>query len=271
MTAPMSADDAPSPAGHDRAGPSIVIDGVTVRYGRHCALDAVDAALPGGRATALIGPNGSGKTTLLHVIAGLVEPQAGTVTPEFDVAYVLQHHGSRSWMPLTVDEVLRMGRYGRRGLLGRLRDDDRRSVDDAARRLAVDHLRRRQFGELSGGQRQRVLVAQALAQGSPVLLMDEPITGLDLESQQRILDVIDDETRSGTTVVLSTHDLDEARHCDHVLLLAGALVASGPPDEVLAPEVLRTAYESHALHAGHGHPTGVVLVDEHVHDHPHDV
>ena len=92
---------------------------------------------------------------------------------------------------------------------------------------------RRPFGDLSGGQRQRVLVAQALVARPDLLLLDEPITGLDLASQQRILEVIADETAAGTSVVLSTHHLGEARHTDRVLLLAGCIVADGPPDEVL--------------------------------------
>ncbi len=243
---------------------------VSMAYGRHLALSGVDLTVHAGTATALVGPNGSGKTTLLHLIAGLLTPTSGRIDPAPPtVAYVLQHPGSGNWMPLTVSEVLHMGRYRGHRLIGRLGRRDLAAIDEAAGRLAVADLVDRQFGELSGGQRQRVLVAQALAQQAPVVLMDEPITGLDLDSQQRILDVIDQETARGTAVVLSTHHLDEAHHCDQVALFARRLVAAGPPAEVLRPEVLRQAYEDHLFnaHADHDHPSGLLLIDEHGHDH----
>ena len=160
-----------------------------------------------------------------------------------------------------------MGRYGRRGLLGRLTGADRRLIAEAAGRLEIDDLLDEPFGELSGGQKQRVLLAQALAQEPTVLLLDEPITGLDLASQQRILDLIEDETSRGNTVVITTHNLDEARHCDTVLLLATQLVATGPPDEVLTPSHLRTAFGDRVLgdHRGHDHAAELLIVDDHGH------
>ena len=249
---------------------------VTVRYGRRLALEDVSFTMTGGTATALVGANGSGKSTLLNAIAGLVEPTTGSLTrTASEVAYVLQHGGMRSWMPLTVDEVLTMGRYRSAGRIGRFSREDRVAISEAAARLEVENIRRRQFGELSGGQRQRVLVAQALTQRASVLLLDEPITGLDLPSQDRILDVVEEETQAGRTVVMSTHHLEEAHHCDQVLVLATRLVAAGAPNEVLTPEVLRAAYEDHLFgaHAGHNHPTGLMLFDDHGHGqhaHSHD-
>ena len=243
---------------------------LTVRYGRRLALDDVSFAVVAGSATALVGANASGKSTLLHAMAGLIDPSSGSIeraSPK--VAYVLQHTGMRSWMPLTVDEVLHMGRYGAVGRVGRFGRDDRVAISEAAARLEVENIRRRQFGELSGGQRQRVLVAQALTQQAPVLLLDEPITGLDLPSQDRILDVVEEETQAGRTVVMSTHHLEEAHHCEQVLVLATRLVAAGAPTEVLTPDVLRAAYEDHLFgaHAGHDHPTGLMLFDDHGHGH----
>lgn len=248
------------------------VDDLRVAFGERVALDQVTFAVPAGGSVALIGPNGSGKTTLLNVVAGLLEPTRGSVEVDRDrVAYVLQRHGHRSWMPLTVGEVLRMGRYRRRGLAGRLGGYDRSIIDRAAERMEVADLLGRQYGELSGGQRQRTLVAQALVQEPQVLLLDEPITGLDLASQQRILDLIAEETAAGVAVVISTHHLDEARHCDEVLLLAGRLVAAGPPDEVLVPDLLEVAYAGRMLgdHHGHAHPTDMLVLDEHGHGHPH--
>src|SRR5829696_3355942 len=172
---------------------------VCVHYGPVVALAPTSIAIRRGTATALVGPNGSGKSTLLGLLAGLIRPTDGEVVlaPGARVAFVAQQQHHHRWMPLSVEDVLRMGRFGRRGLLGRLGADDRAAVSAAARRLDVAGLRRRPFGELSGGQRQRVLVAQALASEPDLLLLDEPITGLDLPSQQRILDLIDEVTAAG--------------------------------------------------------------------------
>jgi ABC-type Mn2+/Zn2+ transport system ATPase subunit len=178
------------------------------------------------------------------------------------VAMVTQSHRHHRWMPLVVDEVLRMGRFRERGLLGRITADDREVIADAAERLEVGHLRKRAFGELSGGQQQRVLVAQALAAQPDLLLLDEPITGLDLPSQLRILEVIGDHAAGGGTVVFSTHHLAEARRADHVMLLAGCVLASGPPDEVLVPALLVEAFGGRLIRDG----GAAIVVDDHGHD-----
>ena len=240
---------------------------VTVRRGGRLALDSVTAGFGPGNSTALVGPNGSGKTTLLEVLAGLVPPQSGRLLPAAPrAALVTQDHHHR-WLPLTVAEVVRMGRFGRSPLPRRFSSRDRAAVDDAVTRLEVGDLLHRQVGELSGGQRQRVLVAQALARHAPLLLLDEPITGLDLASQERILEVVGQEAAAGTTVVVTTHNLDEARHCDRVLVLDRRLVAEGTPDEVLRPAVLREAYGDRLLgdHAGHDHAHDLLIVDDHGH------
>ena len=242
------------------------MDSVTVRFDHLVALDAISWELRAGESAALMGPNGSGKTTLLHCLAGLREPTAGSVTVPRGfrpVAYVQQRHESHPWMPLTVDEVIRMGRYGQAGLVGRLGAPDRALLADLAERLEIAGLARRQFGELSGGQRQRVLLAQALAQEPRLLLLDEPVTGLDLASQQRIFDLIDDEAAAGVAVVLSTHHLDEARHCDQVLLLDNDLVAAGPPEAVLTAPNLQRAFAGRTLPTEEGRR--IEVIDEHGH------
>jgi zinc/manganese transport system ATP-binding protein len=248
---------------------SIAVSDLGVRFGAERVLDGVTFTISPGTSAAVIGPNGSGKTTLLNVLVGIVRPSEGTVSagPVSSIAYVLQHREERSWLPLTAGEVVRMGRYARRGLLGRLQGADRRLIHQAAVRLEVDDLLARQFGELSGGQRQRVLLAQALVQEPSILLLDEPITGLDLASQQRILELIDTEVAAGTTVVITTHHLDEARHCDTVLLLAGRLVAAGRPGDVLQPGNLRTAFGDRLLgdHHGHQHSGDMLMIDDHGH------
>ena len=259
-----------------------------MHYGANVALAPTTIAIHAGRSVALVGPNGSGKSTLLLLLAGLLKPTSGTVARREGVvvSFVAQHQFQHRWMPVSVGEVLRMGRYGARGLLGRVRADDRRAIAAAAERMGVGDLTRRPFGALSGGQRQRVLVAQALAAEPDLLLLDEPITGLDLPSQQRILDLVAEERTSGTTVVLSTHHLGEARCTDRVLLLAGCVVADGPPEQVLRPDLLTEAFGNRVVRRDdgavviddHGHaeeihddgrPTAADLMPQHHHDHAH--
>ncbi len=258
--------------------------GVAAEYNNgHVALQGITCRMEHATSTALVGANGSGKTTLLRLIAGLVRPSEGTISPDpskKSMALVPQQHGLRAWMPLTVSDVLRMSRFRDRGLVKRFGSADRTVIEDAAERMEVLDLRKRQFGELSGGQRQRVMVAQALAHDADVLLMDEPITGLDMPSQEAIVRIIDEERRRGRIVVISTHHMDEAELCDQVLLLANRMVAVGAPAEVLTNKNLQEAFafrlargdEEHGLrHRSHSDPSGDVthVFDDHGHGHDH--
>jgi zinc/manganese transport system ATP-binding protein len=249
----------------DAARPVVSTVDICVHYGTTVALAPSTLAIESGTSTALVGPNGSGKSTLLGLLAGLVRPTAGTlaVAEGVRIAFVAQQQHQHRWIPLSVEDVLRMGRYAERGLLRRLGPADHAAVDAAAHRLDVDDLRRRPFGELSGGQRQRVLVAQALVAAPDLLLLDEPITGLDLASQERILEIIATETQAGTAVVMSTHHLGEARRTDRVLLLAGCVLAAGPPGEVLQPQLLAEAFGDRLVTSG----AATLVVDEHGHAH----
>ena len=260
------------------AGRNLTVEavGVTLAYGDRVAVTDATFEFEASTVTALVGPNGSGKSTLLGAIAGLYEPRSGTIRVLGDVpsrvrrrvAYVLQSTEVDESLPITVREVVAMGCYARRGMLGRLRADDRSAIDAAMERLQIVDLHRRHLRELSGGQRQRVYVAQGLVQGGDVLLLDEPVTGLDVVSRHTILEVVHEERDAGRTVVLSTHDLGEAATADNVVLLAGRVVASGPPADVLTDEWLSAAYAGRLLRlAG-----GVVVVDEaqHHHDHQHN-
>lgn len=245
--------------------------GITVLRGRHVALRASDLALPLGATTALVGPNGSGKSTLLSAIAGLLPLARGSLTvvgrapgdsqQASRVAYVLQSTAANESLPVTVREVVTMARYAARGLFGRLTSADRRAVADAMDLLEVADLADRHLRELSGGQRQRVLVAQGLAQHADLLLLDEPVTGLDLTSRERILQAIDRIRGNGGTTVIATHDLGDAERADHVVLLAGTVIAAGTPEQVITAEHLRRAYGGrHAATDG-----GVAHIDEHGH------
>jgi ABC-type Mn2+/Zn2+ transport system ATPase subunit len=233
--------------------PAIAIraEGLVVAYGQHRALDDSDLAVPAARVTAIIGPNGSGKSTLLHAIAGLVTPVRGRLhlAPGPDgapprVAIVLQHTEANPHLPLTVRDAVTLGRYAVRGPVRRLRPDDRAAVDAALERMGVADLAKRQLSELSGGQRQRVLVAQGLVQDASILLLDEPVTGLDIVSHDRILQITREEACRGVAVVMTTHDLGEAADADHVVLVARRVVAAGPPAAVLTTEHLALAYGS---------------------------
>ena len=217
---------------------------VRVSFGPCHVLETGDLKLEDASSVALMGPNGSGKTTLLRVLSGLQRPTSGRLEMSGDirVGMVCQHHQPHPFMPMTVQEVLTIGRYRSRGLLKRFRRSDKEAVRVAAERLDVAHLRQRSFGELSGGQRQRVMVAMVLASDYDCLLFDEPITGLDLPSQTTILEVIEAERAAGHLVVMSTHHLQEARRCDRVLLLKGMVLADGPPDEVLTDANLTAAF-----------------------------
>ncbi len=217
---------------------------VRVSFGPCHVLETGDLKLEDASSVALMGPNGSGKTTLLRVLSGLQRPTSGRMESLGDVrvGFVCQHHQPHPFMPMTVQEVLTIGRYRSRGLLKRFRRSDKEAVRVAAERLDVAHLRQRSFGELSGGQRQRVMVAMVLASDYDCLLFDEPITGLDLPSQTTILEVIEAERAAGHLVVMSTHHLQEARRCDRVLLLKGMVLADGPPDEVLTDANLTAAF-----------------------------
>lgn len=239
---------------------------VSVRYGDLVALDRTTTAFAPASSVALVGANGSGKSTVLRLLAGLLDPTVGTIerAPDVEASFIAQQHGHHSWMPLPVDEVLRMGCYRRRGLLGRVTGADRAEIRTVAERLEIGDLVSRSFGELSGGQRQRVLVAQALIGAPGLLLLDEPITGLDLPSQETILRIVDEEVARGACVVFSTHHLEEAKRASRVMLLAGCVIADGSADDVLVPEKLALAFGGRLLQIG-----DAVLVDDHGHGHDH--
>lgn len=247
---------------------AVVARGLAVHYGRRPALEDVDLDLPAGAVTSLIGPNGSGKSTLLSVIAGLLEPTTGMLerlgasSPDASrLACVLQGTADNALLPLTVREIVAMGRYARLGLLRRFRAQDHDAVESALARLELADVSRRQLRELSAGQRQRVLVAQGLAQQGELLLLDEPVTGLDLASRRRILDTVAEERDAGRTVVMATHDLRDAGESDHVVLLATRVIAAGTPAEVLCDEALGVAYGGRLVRVG-----GAAAVDDE-HDH----
>ncbi|MEX1279247.1 MAG: metal ABC transporter ATP-binding protein [Acidimicrobiia bacterium] len=239
--------------------PSVAATDLVLAYGSHVAIAASTFTIPTGGVTAVIGPNGSGKSTLLSAIAGLLEPRSGRLEvparahDRHRIAYVLQTTKVNDVLPVTVREIVLMGRFAGAGAFGRVgRPRDRVAVDEAMERLGITELANRHLRELSGGQRQRVFVAQGLAQPHDMLLLDEPLTGIDLPTAQAIDEVIHDERSRGCTVILTTHDLSEARVADYTVLLSGRAVAAGPSDEVLTEANLVEAYGPSLLHVGEG-------------------
>lgn len=247
--------NAPSPEA------AVTIAGAEFRYGPITALREVSVSIPRGSATVLLGPNGAGKSTLLNGIAGLITPHSGTVTVHAGTngrrraSYVLQNTKVNEALPLTVREVVQMGRYSGSMMIRPARDRarDREAVTEAMERTGVNHLARRPFSRLSGGERQRTLLAQGLAAQLDVLLLDEPTAGLDLTSVNDIREVVRQEKDRGRTVVAATHHLDEARRADFVILLAGRVVAAGPPERALTVENMAAAYQRELVELGPGH------------------
>ncbi|MFB6359720.1 MAG: ATP-binding cassette domain-containing protein [Halobacteriales archaeon] len=233
----------------------ISIEDVAVELGGERVLEAIDLTVEAGRFVGLVGPNGAGKTTLLRTVNGLLEPTAGQVSLDGDpvpalssrelgrrVATVPQH--TNLSFDFTVRQVVELGRHPRRPRFGGV-DPDPGAIERALRRTATDHLADRLINAVSGGERQRVLLARALAQAAPVLLLDEPTANLDVHHQVRTLGLVEDLVESDDrTVVAAIHDLDlAARYCDELVLLSdGRTRISGPPPEVLTEEHLEAAF-----------------------------
>lgn len=257
--------------------------GLVLGYGTHVAVRPSDFTIPHRGVTAIIGPNGSGKSTLLNALAGVIAPRSGRLEvlggPPSEawrrVAYVMQSVSFPTGTPITVREIVAMGLYPKLGWFGRPSAADRDRVRRSMDRLQVTDLAKRHLDELSGGQRQRVYVAQGIAQEHEALLLDEPLTGLDITSARIIDELVHTERQRGHAVVLTTHDLDEARAADWVILMSGHVVAAGPPAEVLTRAHLTAAYGLGSLHE----TDGELVDDAHVghvrhehsrHAHPHD-
>jgi manganese transport system ATP-binding protein len=262
MTAPLPSSGTAVPAAE--------ATDLVLRYGGHTALDRSTFTIPSRGITAVIGPNGSGKSTVLNAVAGLLPAASGTLrvlgrSPQkarSEISYVLQSMVVPPTTPMTVRETVGMGRYPSSGWWKPFSSTDRERIDEALRRLEIEDLAGRHLHELSGGQRQRVYVAQGLVQEHALLLLDEPLTGLDIVSTRTIDTIIHEERDRGGSVVLTTHDLDEARAADHVLLVSGRVIASGPPEEVCDRRNIEVAFGLGSLHEWQG------FLDDPAHD-PH--
>ena len=181
------------------------VDNLTVRFGNTVALENVSYSFMPETATAVMGANGSGKTTLLECIAGICPAKCGDIRDRpRNMSYVTQHT-CNTWMPITAGQVIAMGRYRQLGPLRRFKNTDKQIMVEAAEKLSVTSLLNRRYSVLSGGQRQRVRIAQALASQPSLLMLDEPITGLDIPSQGQIITALKDCVAAGITVIIRHH------------------------------------------------------------------
>jgi len=232
---------------------------LSVSYGPQVALQDASATFLPGQFSAIIGPNGAGKSTLLKTALGLVQPSSGRVTVSADLgdlrtssAYVPQQQTLDWAFPVTVWDVAMMGRTARLGWLRWPGKRDRDTVQHALEQTEVSDLRDRPIQALSGGQRQRVLLARMLARQAQVLLLDEPLTGVDAATQEKIMRLLKDQAGQGRTVMMVTHDLEAAaRWCDQLLLVNRTVVAQGTPEQVYTPANIECTFSSR--HLGHSH------------------
>ena len=229
--------------------------GVSVRYGSQLVLKEVTLTLPPGSMTVLLGPNGSGKTTLIRVLAGVMPPTKGIVhlgdTPLQNLsrsavarmcAYLPQQTGTD--FEIQVEDAVALGRYPHLGSWGTMKRADYDAVTWALERVGLAGLRHRTVPTLSGGERQRVFIARALAQEAPILLLDEPISSLDIGRQLELMALLAELHGEGRTVLAALHDLRPALDFfPHALLLnAARLTATGPTDQVMFGDALEAAF-----------------------------
>jgi ABC-type Mn2+/Zn2+ transport system ATPase subunit len=241
-------------------GDAVAVERLVVRYDRNVALEGVTLRLQFGEAMGIVGPNGSGKSTLLKSIAGLLTPASGSITvlgaaprhvPAGAIAYVPQIEAADWSFPATVWDVVSMGRFPRLAFWQRFGGADKRAVADALHAVNMYDLRDRHISELSGGQQQRAFVARAIAQKPQLLLLDEPTTGVDAETEEALRRIVRSLVNDGLPVLMTTHDLDRVGEWfDRLLVLDRTVLAVGTPDDV----VESGAYASIREHTHtHGH------------------
>ncbi|WZH35187.1 MAG: zinc ABC transporter ATP-binding protein AztA [Microbacterium enclense] len=212
---------------------SASLRGIRVDFSGVRAVDDVDLDIDAGALTAIVGPNGAGKSTLLEVLAGAREPSSGRVDVYGHArAFVPQRAAVADRLPVSVREIVTVGAWGDTGPFRRLSPAQRVAIDAAMARLDIAPLARRPFASLSGGQRQRALLAQGLARGADLLLLDEPTTGLDAHSSALIRGALTDEIRHGRAVVCVSHDDTLVSGADHLVRLKGGRITPETAESV---------------------------------------
>ncbi len=233
---------------------SISVESVTVRYSNgHTAIRDVSFTLQGGTTCALVGVNGSGKSTLFKSLMGQIKPKSGSIrlcglpVPQALkhnlVAYVPQSEEVDWQFPVSVYDVVMQGRYGYLNFLRLPKAEDKRKVQEAMERVGIAHLAQRQIGELSGGQKKRVFLARALAQQSKIILLDEPFTGVDVKTEDAIVDLLGQLRAQGHLILVSTHNLGMVPDfCDQVVMINRAVLAAGRTEHTFNQHNLELAF-----------------------------
>jgi ABC-type Mn2+/Zn2+ transport system ATPase subunit len=262
----------PGPARRLDGGTAVRLRGVSAGYGSQVALQDVDLGIATGSLLAIVGPNGGGKTTLLKLIAGLLPPWSGTIEvlggpPGREarrIAYVPQAELVDWSFPVSVWNVAMMGRYPALGPFRQPGRADREAVATALERVGMLDRGRSQIGALSGGQRRRAFLARAIAADVDLYLLDEPVTGVDVPTQEDLMELLTGESNAGRTVVATTHDLAAVRrHFREVVGVNRTVTVSGSASVLDDPDVIARTYGGHLLMFG---DHGVLLDDAHHHD-----
>ena len=243
----------------------LAVEGLAATYGGPPVLADVTFEVRAGERVGVLGPNGGGKSTLFRVLLGELPALRGRVRVDGRVGYVPQTERSRLDYPVDALDVALMGTLSRVPWWRPLGGRERRFAMEALDRVRLGRLARTQFGELSGGQRQRVLVARALVQDAPVLLLDEPFSGVDQPSAEVLEELFADLAAKGRALVVATHDLEQARTFDRVLCLNRRQVAFGPPAETLTREVLEQTYGGELVALPGEGPFAVGILPPHHH------
>jgi manganese/iron transport system ATP-binding protein len=242
------------------------VEHVDAGFNGTLAIEDLSFHIPEGVRVALVGPNGAGKSTLFKVLVRLIPIRKGEIRihglplgHHLDCfAYVPQKEEVDCQFPATVKDVILMGRYGRNNWFRRVKKEDFDVAMRSMAQMGISDLSNTPIADLSGGQQQRVFLARALAQEPHVLLMDEPFNGVDLTTQEKLFEILDDLRKQCVTTIVATHDLNLAmKRFDLVILLNRRLIAIGPPSQVMRRETIRQAFGNQALDLGE-----MIVVDQ---------
>ena len=229
--------------------PGLAVNNVSVTYRNgHTALRDASFSVPRSAIAALVGVNGSGKSTLFKALMGFVRVGKGDIAILGQPVNRALRQNLVAYVPL-VEDVVMMGRYGHMGWLRRAKPRDHEIVDAALARVGMSEYRHRQIGELSGGQKKRVFLARAIAQQGKVILLDEPFTGVDVQTEARIIELLRELRDEGCTMLVSTHNLGSvSEFCDYTVMVKGTVLASGPTESTFTAENLELAFSGVLRH-----------------------